>query len=290
MTAARPDTWMPTYWGDYARDTAHLDNGGHGAYLMLIKHYWCTGSPLPDDDAVLWRIACCNSPTAWKKLRTTILAFFDRGADGKWHHKRIDHELQRATDITDKRRAAGLARAQQAARKQSAHAEQEQQQTGEQTARPSQPQPPRDAAVAGAGARDHRWGEVYYSLESILSWPIPMDGSRIHAWLEAGFDPELDIYPTIRRLSANGKQINTLKYFDAAIADAMARRLKPVPQGNPNDAGPIPPFLQRKPKRGGTEEIRAGLASAYRKRHGDSGISAQTDRSEGVDGEAGADG
>lgn len=66
---ARPDSFMPMFWGDYARDTGHLNNSGHGAYLMLIKHYWASAAPLPDDDTQLWRIACCDSIAAWRKLR-----------------------------------------------------------------------------------------------------------------------------------------------------------------------------------------------------------------------------
>jgi uncharacterized protein YdaU (DUF1376 family) len=83
---------MPTYWGDYARDTGHLNATMHGAYLMLIKHYWCTGAPLPDDDAQLWRIATCDSITQWKKIRPIIAAFFSV-IGGVWLHGRIDEEL-----------------------------------------------------------------------------------------------------------------------------------------------------------------------------------------------------
>lgn len=106
MTAAKPDTWMPMFWGDYARDTAHLNDALHGAYLMLIKHCWCSGKPLPDDDVVLWRIACCDSIAAWKKKRPIIAPFFDI-RDGYWHHKRVDLELARAIANVEKRARAG---------------------------------------------------------------------------------------------------------------------------------------------------------------------------------------
>lgn len=100
------DKFMPMYWGDYARDTGDLNNAGHGAYLMLIKHYWGTGRPLPDDDAKLWRIACCDSIGAWKKLRPAIAPFFKIG-DGQWRHARVDRELAKAAERYEKRSKAG---------------------------------------------------------------------------------------------------------------------------------------------------------------------------------------
>lgn len=143
MTAARPDTWMPIYWGDYARDTGHLNALAHGAYLMLIKHYWCTGSPLNDDDSELWRVACCDSLGEWKRIRNKLSPLFQI-LEGKWRHKRIDRELQRAVDITNKRAAAGRASAEHRANKNSTHVEH----TGQQNAIPSQPQPPSEAKTA----------------------------------------------------------------------------------------------------------------------------------------------
>lgn len=99
---ARVDTWMPIYWGDYAKDTGHLGAVHHGAYLMLIKHYWTHGKPLPADDAQLWRIACMNSLAAWLKIRAIIVAFFQE-RDGLLHHERIEIELAKAEGNAERR-------------------------------------------------------------------------------------------------------------------------------------------------------------------------------------------
>lgn len=99
------------FWGDYARDTGHLNATMHGAYLMLIKHYWCSGEPLPDDDDVLWRIACCDSKAEWRKIRRTVGKFFQIG-DGLWRHGRIDAELDKARENVEKRSKAGAKGAQ----------------------------------------------------------------------------------------------------------------------------------------------------------------------------------
>lgn len=101
---------MPMYWGDYARDTGHLDATSHGAYLMLIKHYWCTGEPLVDDDDELWRVSCCDSKRDWLRIRPRVVRFFKQD-DGLLRHDRVDRELAKAMSITGQRRVAGLASA-----------------------------------------------------------------------------------------------------------------------------------------------------------------------------------
>lgn len=90
--------WMPLYIADYRADTAHLSAAQHGAYLLLIMHYWQTGG-LPNDDEQLARIACMW-PEEWHGARPTIEALFD-GCN--WRHKRIDAELKKAREISRKR-------------------------------------------------------------------------------------------------------------------------------------------------------------------------------------------
>ena len=107
MGAARPDTWMPLYWGDYLKDTGRLTTEGHGAYLLLIADYWTSGAALPDDDAQLAAIARLP-PARWRQLRRVLEHFFEI-ADGFWRHRRIDRELELATLLITERSAAGKA-------------------------------------------------------------------------------------------------------------------------------------------------------------------------------------
>jgi uncharacterized protein YdaU (DUF1376 family) len=92
---------MPLYIGDYLKDTGHLCAAEHGAYLMLIMHYWQTGS-LPTEDRHLAMIARMEAKE-WKKYKATIAAFFD----DKWRHKRIDEELRGAAGSYERRARAG---------------------------------------------------------------------------------------------------------------------------------------------------------------------------------------
>lgn len=87
--------WMPMYWGDYLRDTAHLSAAEHGAYLLMIGHYWSTWAPLPDDDDKLRRIARMER-AEWKRARPVLVEFFVIG-DGVWRHPRVEREMEKAS-------------------------------------------------------------------------------------------------------------------------------------------------------------------------------------------------
>ena len=99
------DRWMPLYVADYLGDTMHLTGPEHGAYLLLLMHYWRNG-PLPDDDRKLAHIARTEEKL-WKSVGPVVREFFTVNGDGTLHQKRMDCELQRWEEITDKRRAAG---------------------------------------------------------------------------------------------------------------------------------------------------------------------------------------
>lgn len=91
---------MPLYVADYLADTGHLTVAEHGAYLLLIMHYWSNGG-LPDDDRKLARIAR-NTNAEWQKTKKNIEEFFESG----WQHKRINAELARAAEKSSKAKAS----------------------------------------------------------------------------------------------------------------------------------------------------------------------------------------
>lgn len=100
------DTWMPLYLGDYLADTMHLNAAQHGAYLLLLMHYWRNG-PLPNDDAQLAAIARCEM-RLWKSVGPVVRGFF-RIEGNLLHQKRMDQERDKWSSISDKRREAGRA-------------------------------------------------------------------------------------------------------------------------------------------------------------------------------------
>ena len=87
---------MPLYVGDYLADTTHLRTVEHGAYLLLIMHYWQTGG-LPNEDAKLANITKMRVEQ-WRKKRSQLEPFFGPGFSS---HKRIDREMQRSTKIRE---------------------------------------------------------------------------------------------------------------------------------------------------------------------------------------------
>lgn len=88
------------YWADYLADTGHLTTLQHGAYLLLIAHYW-KNEHLPVEEAQLARIARMDNLT-WSRNRDTIADLF--GDD--WTHWRIEQELEKSRVISCKRRAS----------------------------------------------------------------------------------------------------------------------------------------------------------------------------------------
>jgi uncharacterized protein YdaU (DUF1376 family) len=93
--------WMPLYWGDYLRDTRDLSTLQHGAYLLLMAHYW-QHAALPDDEKQLAAIVGL-SPKAWRKIAPPIAAKFQND----WRHKRIDAEIAKAERVLMQRRISG---------------------------------------------------------------------------------------------------------------------------------------------------------------------------------------
>ena len=91
---------MPLYVADYLADTGHLSAAEHGAYMLLIMHYWTNGG-VPSDERRLARI-CRMSDEEWAASRNELAAFFD----GEWKHARIDAELAKSEEISSKRKAA----------------------------------------------------------------------------------------------------------------------------------------------------------------------------------------
>lgn len=89
--------WYATYPADYAAKTKHLSLEEHGAYRLLMDHYYETGLPIPNDPDVIKKILRVSRQKTRKIM--LILVLFFREIDGKLYHERIEEELEKAKEI-----------------------------------------------------------------------------------------------------------------------------------------------------------------------------------------------
>lgn len=102
-----------------------------------------------------------------------------------------------------------------------------------------------NAALADAQAQHAKpipdFAAVYQRATEIIAAPIPYASAPVHAWLEGGAIPEVDIYPTIERMIAKrrGRPPSSLSYFTQAIADSIHQRTQPLPKGKNHASKPV---------------------------------------------------
>lgn len=81
------------YMGDYGRDTGTLTLAQHGAYAVLMDHYYSTEEPLPADYESLYRICRAMTKSEQQAVRLVADKFFPIFKDGLRHNDRVDIEL-----------------------------------------------------------------------------------------------------------------------------------------------------------------------------------------------------
>lgn len=100
-------SWYPHYVGDYQRKTAHLTILEHGAYRLLMDNYYSTGEPLPDNEKQLFRICRAFDEEEQAAIKKVLQLFFKHDAKSKQYtHERIQKEIAKKQDISEKRAQA----------------------------------------------------------------------------------------------------------------------------------------------------------------------------------------
>lgn len=97
--------YMQLYVADYLGDTRHLTTEQHGAYLLLLMAMWRAGGSLPNDQRKLARMTGLTA-ARWGKIASDVVAFFDV-ANGVMTHRRVQKELEKASQTSDHRRESG---------------------------------------------------------------------------------------------------------------------------------------------------------------------------------------
>jgi uncharacterized protein YdaU (DUF1376 family) len=108
--------------GDYDKATAHLTACEDGIYGRLMRRYYDTETPLPDDLKAIQRFVRARSRDEKEAVQTILDEFFTLQSDG-WHHKRCDEEIARFTEKREKAKRSANARWSQPERNANASAE-----------------------------------------------------------------------------------------------------------------------------------------------------------------------
>ena len=95
------------YMGDYGRDTAHLSLAEHGAYTLLLDHYYSTETPLPADAAALYRICRAFEKAEQRCVLSVADTYFPVGEDGLRHNARADKQIPEDLRVIETARANG---------------------------------------------------------------------------------------------------------------------------------------------------------------------------------------
>lgn len=99
------NSWYPRYAGDYARKTAHLSLMEHGAFTLLLDFYYSTGKPIPSNDNQVMRICSAFDDAEKTAVISVLTQFFIKGENG-WSNNRADGEIEKRSEISEKRKKA----------------------------------------------------------------------------------------------------------------------------------------------------------------------------------------
>lgn len=94
--------WYPRYPADYGKKTRHLSLMEHGAYALMMDYCYSTGNPLPANAVQLHRICMAFEEAEQEACSRVLHEFFVEGPGG-WSNPRIDQELKKRNEISDKR-------------------------------------------------------------------------------------------------------------------------------------------------------------------------------------------
>ena len=94
--SAKP--WYAFYYGDYAVDTRDLSLAQHGAYRLLLDHYYAITGALPCELPQLWRLTGAVTEEEKAAVSFVVERFFVNG-NNRLHNKRADVEIRKQADF-----------------------------------------------------------------------------------------------------------------------------------------------------------------------------------------------
>lgn len=95
------------YPGDYGRDTGSLSLAEHGAYTVLLDHYYATETPLAADSVAIYRLCRAVSGAEKRAVDSVLERFFPANGDGRRHNSRADREIAKYVEKVGRNREVG---------------------------------------------------------------------------------------------------------------------------------------------------------------------------------------
>lgn len=93
------------YIGDYQRDTALLSIAEHGAYLLMLQHYYATEQPLPTGKT-LYRMLRAQDKEEQDAIDSVVAKFWE-ASEGGLVNRRAMEELEKGDRQREKNRELG---------------------------------------------------------------------------------------------------------------------------------------------------------------------------------------
>lgn len=86
--------------GDYSRSTGDLSITEHGAYRLMLDHFYGSGKPLPSDKKALYRLLRAENDSDKRAIDTVALRFWKPLPEGletiyEWVNLRLDEDKDR---------------------------------------------------------------------------------------------------------------------------------------------------------------------------------------------------
>lgn len=227
---------MPLYVADYLLDTRELSTEQHGVYLLLLMLAWRRPNGcLPNDHKWLKANLPDMHGRTYNHLVLPMLEkFFVLNEEGEYENKRLLKEIETTTKLSRKQSEKASKRWAES---------KENKEIADAAAMPSHSHSHShshiDVAVEEAGGALVT-PEAMQLAEKLLViaghsptfWPPGWCGAamRVQTWLNQGWKPEI-IVAAVQRVvaKARGRPINSVQFFENAIAEEIARQSAPLP-------------------------------------------------------------
>ena len=99
-----PLNFYKRHIGDYARDTAHLSIAEHGAYLLMLQHYYATEKPIPQD--LVYAVTRARTAAGKAATDSVLRQFFKLESSG-FRSERCDQEIEKMKKTIEANRKNG---------------------------------------------------------------------------------------------------------------------------------------------------------------------------------------